>query len=163
MGKMGRLTAVGRSQRGMAYLALLIAVAVMGVGLAATASLWHEARQREKERELLFVGEQFRRAIQQYYENSLGIKKYPMALEELLQDWRYPGTRRYLRQMYRDPLTNDAKWGLVMAPQGGIMGVYSLGKGVPIKQAGFEAILAALEGKQSYAEWGFIYIPASPQ
>ena len=35
----------------------------MGVALAGTGMVWHTQVRREKERELLFVGNQFRRAI----------------------------------------------------------------------------------------------------
>lgn len=147
-------------QRGVAYLALLILVTAMGAALAATGTIWHETRQREKERELLFVGERYRRAILQYYESSLD-KKYPTTLDALLLDARMPGIRRYLRRPYRDPLTNSEKWGLVMAPQGGIMGVYSLAEGTPIKQANFAPRLVGFENKNSYADWKFVYVPAT--
>ena len=104
---------------------MLIAVAVIGVGLAATGQVWSHSRQREKEQELLFVGDQFRQAIGRYYEGTPGPAK------------RYPNPQRYLRKLYTDPMTGKAEWGLMQAPEGGIMGVYSLSNGVPVKQAGF--------------------------
>src|SRR3989338_7688399 len=113
-------------QRGFAFVALLIVVAAMGAALAASGTIWHQVQQRAKERELLFVGMQYRRAIQQYYEKSPGIKAYPRALATLLRDERLPGTQRHLRRPYRDPLTNSDQWELVLAPDGGIMGLYSL-------------------------------------
>lgn len=164
MARMARRIATGRGsgrKAGVAYLALLIVVAAMGAALAATGSLWHEVRQREKERELLFVGMQFRHAIRQYYESPAGQKKYPPTLEALLLDERTPAIRRYLRRPYRDPLTGSPEWGLVAAPQGGIMGVYSLAEGTPVKQANFPAELEWEEGKQSYAQWQFVYVPGS--
>ena len=156
---MARPITAGR-QWGVAYLALLIVVAAMGAALAASGTIWHEVHQREKERELLFVGERYRRAILQYYESSLGDRKYPPTLEALLLDARMPGTRRYLRRPYRDPLTYSDKWGLVQAPQGGIMGVYSLAEGTPIKQGNFPMMLVGFENKTSYADWKFVYIPS---
>lgn len=163
MGGMGRHSTVGSSQWGMAYLALLIVVAGIGIGLAAVGTLWQNTGQREKERELLFVGEQFRKAIRQYYEGSPGIKRYPMRLEDLLQDSRYPGIRRHLRQIYADPLMSRAQWGLVRAPDGGVMGVYSLADGAPIKQGSFKAGQANFEGKTGYAGWQFVYVPVGTQ
>lgn len=160
MVKMAQPTAAGK-QHGVAYLALLIVVAAMGAALAATGTIWHEVQQREKERELLFVGERYRRAIQQYYESSLGDKKYPPTLQILLLDTRMLEMRRYLRRPYCDPLTNSNKWGLVLAPQGGIMGVYSLAEGMPIRQANFLAPLTGFENKTSYADWKFVYIPST--
>lgn len=153
--------ATGKRQQGFLFLALLIVIATMGVGLAAVGSLWHEAQKRAKERELLFVGTQYRRAIQQYYETSPGGKKYPPTLEALLLDERTPSIRRHLRRPYRDPLTNGAAWGLVNAPQGGIMGIYSLSDGKPVKQANFPAQLNWEGGKTTYADWQFVYVPAA--
>lgn len=160
MAGMARLTAVGdASQRGVAFIALLIVIAAMGAALATTSTIWHQVQQRSKESELLFVGMQYRRAIEQYYERSPGIKAYPMTLEALLRDERLPSTRRYLRRPYRDPLTNSYQWGLVPAPGGGIMGVYSLAEGRPLKRANFPAELGWSGGTPSYADWKFTYVP----
>lgn len=151
----------GRRQAGFAYIAVLLAIAVLGVGQAAIGMVWHTASQREREQELLFIGEQFRKAIQQFYESSPGERRFPKSLDELLLDPRFPGTRRYLRQLYRDPMTNQPTWGLVFAPKGGIMGVYSTAPGRPMKQGGFAKNQAAFEGKASYSEWQFAYSPVN--
>ena len=153
--------AAGNRQRGVAFLGLLIVVAVMGVALGATATVWQQVQQREKERELLFIGLQYRRAIERYYEQSPGTKIYPPTLAVLLRDERLPGIRRYLRRPYRDPLTNADTWGLVPAPQGGIMGVYSLAPGQPIRRGNFPAELGWAGGGASYADWQFVYTPPS--
>jgi len=147
------------SQRGVAFLALLVIIAVMGTALGAAGTLWHQALQREKERELIFVGLQYRRAIQQYYDKSPGIKAYPPSLEALLRDERMPATMRYLRRPYRDPLTNSERWGIVPAPSGGIMGVFSLAEGRPIKRTNYPAELGWIGGRPSYADWQFVYLP----
>ena len=152
-------TATCRRQRGFLFLALLIVIATLGAGLAATGTFWHEVQQRAREQELLFVGMQYRRAIQQYYEASDGTRKYPPTLEALLLDERTPSIRRYLRRPYRDPLTNLPEWGLVNAPEGGIMGIYSLAPGQPIRRANFPAVLNWEAGLASYAEWKFVYVP----
>lgn len=162
MAKMAHRTAVGRPQAGVAYLAVLIVIAAMGAALGVTGSLWQHVQQREKERQLLFVGMQYRRAIQQYYESPVSQKRYPPTLEALLLDERSPAIRRYLRRLYRDPLTNSFDWGIVPAPQGGIMGVFSLAEGKPLKQANFPAELAWEGGKSSYAEWQFVFVTVNP-
>lgn len=153
--------AVSRSaQRGFTYLGLLFLIAVMGLALAATGTVASIDRQREKEKDLLFVGGQFRQAISRYYERSPGgLKQYPPNLEALLQDSRYPGTRRYLRKVYADPMTGKADWGLVEGPGGTLMGVYSLSNTKPLKVGNFNEVDHAFEGKPSYAEWKFVYIP----
>ena len=101
---------------GFTYIALLVLLAIMGIGLAATGIVFHHQAQREKEKQLLFVGEQIRHAIGRYYENSPGGgKQFPQTLENLLRDDRHPGTHRYLRQVYRDPMTNAKDWVLLRA------------------------------------------------
>src|SRR5262245_46206627 len=91
---------------GFTYIGLLIAIAVMGIGLAAIGPVSRTLQLRELESELLFAGDQIRRAIGEYYESSpAGLKQYPKKLEDLLRDNRYPGVRRYLRRLYFDPMT----------------------------------------------------------
>lgn len=149
-----------RRQHGFTYLALLIAVALIGIGLAAGSEVWSQSRQREKEQELLFIGEQFRGAIALYYERTPGaVKRYPQKLQDLLEDKRYVSLQRYLRKLYADPLTGKPDWGVVPAPGGGIMGVYSKSHDRPLKTANFPEHYAAFEGARRYSQWRFIYQP----
>jgi type II secretory pathway pseudopilin PulG len=107
-----------RAQRGFTYVGLLLAVALAGVALAAAGTLWSTTAKRDKELELLFVGDQFRRAIGAYYEGTPGAKRYPLKLEDLLEDKRLAVTRRHLRQLYADPMTGKADWELVRLADG---------------------------------------------
>lgn len=157
-GWMAARTAAGDA-RGFALLGVLIVVAAMGATLAAGGTLWHQLQLREKERELLFIGQQFRTAIRRYYEAVPARPSYPPNLEALLLDARLPSVQRYLRRIYRDPLSGSAEWGLVPAPGGGIMGVYSLATGTPVRTAGFPAGLGWTGSPQGYAEWKFIHVP----
>lgn len=159
MAKMERPTIRGSSQAGVAYLALLMVIAIMGGALAAVGTIWSTVEQRDKERELLFVGNQYRRAIMQYYESSPGDKKYPSRLDDLLSDSRFLGERRHLRQVYRDPMTNSTEWGIVRSPLGGIMGVHSQSTESALKRGSFPSQYRAFEEKQSYSEWKFEYVP----
>ena len=149
-----------RAQRGFTYIALLLAVALIGVGLIATSEVWSQSRQREKERQLLFIGNQFRQAIGRYYERTPGaVKRYPEKLQDLLEDKRYLVTQRYLRKIFRDPMTGKTEWGIIPAPGGGIMGVYSKSKDQPIKTAGFAKDDQSFEGARRYVQWRFVYQP----
>jgi len=147
---------------GFTYIGLLIFIALMGIALAGTGMIWHTQVRREKERDLLFVGDQFRRAIGQYYERSPGgDKRFPKSLDDLLLDKRYPATQRYLRRVYPDPITGMA-WGFVKGPEDRIVGVYSLSEGAPLKRAGFPADYEDFEGRERYREWRFVYAPPAP-
>jgi type II secretory pathway pseudopilin PulG len=151
-----------RRERGFTYLAMLLAVALIGIGLSAAAEVWSQSRQREKEQELLFIGDQFRRAIGLYYERTPGsVRRYPQRLEELLEDDRYLTRQRYLRRIFADPITGEREWGIVVAPEGGIMGVFSRSADRPLKTANFSEADKAFEGASRYSQWRFTYEPAS--
>jgi type II secretory pathway pseudopilin PulG len=147
-------------QRGFTYLVAMFAVAIAGLLLAAGSEVWSHSRQREMEKELLFVGGQFREAIGLYYQRTPGaVKRYPEKLEELLDDRRYLSLQRHLRKIYADPMTGKKQWGTVGAPGGGIMGVYSLSSKSSIKSANFDAKNEGLSNASSYSGWRFIYEP----
>jgi len=169
------VTALPRCGRdsGFTYLFVLFAVAIMGAGLAAVGELWQTHRLRASEVELLFVGDQYRRAIGAYYLNRGGCgperNRYPRQLADLLKDPRCPANVRYLRTLYADPVTNKPEWGLVRAPDGGIAGVYSLSEQRPFKEANFRFVDRDFEGKRAYKDWQFVHriaqagtIPAAP-
>jgi type II secretory pathway pseudopilin PulG len=157
-----------RDESGFTYLAVLFAVAFMGVGLAMTGQVWRTTVMREREAELLWVGGQYRLAIERYYKR--GAAQYPRSLDDLLKDPRDPGTRRYLRRRYSDPITGSHEWGLVKGPDGGIMGVYSRSGEKPLKTAGFRMENKAFEDAAAYSDWKFLYtlevsrlpVPAAP-
>lgn len=154
---MGSGSVVRPRQAGFTYLGVLALVAIMGAALGATAEVWHIAQQREKERQLLFAGQQFRLAIERYYLNSPGKdRRYPNSLDDLLKDPRHPDTRRYLRRIWRDPFTGEAEWGLVRGRDGGIVGVHSLSGTAPLKRANFGPGEAGFEAAASYADWVFM-------
>lgn len=146
---------------GFSYIGLLLLIAIAGVGMAAVGQVWHTEVKRENERELLFVGEQFRQAIASYYQSSIGdSKQYPASLEDLLLDHRLPVPRHHLRKIYRDPFTGSTEWGLIKL-QGRITGVYSLSAGKPLKRTGFPAEYEGFADAASYKDWRFSYSVAN--
>ena len=145
----------GSRQSGFTYVMVLILVAISGAFLAAVGTMWSSAAQREKEAELLFIGEEFRTAIASYYERSPGsVKMYPRTLEDLLYDKRYLTLQRHLRRIYIDPMTGQPDWATIPAPDGGVMGVHSRAKGPARKQLG------AMDVTSRYDEWRFLYEPS---
>lgn len=146
-------------QLGFTYLAVLFIVAVLTTGLALVGDVWDTAAKREKEAELLFIGNEYRNAIGRYYEATPGgVKRYPPALEDLLKDPRQPSTQRYLRKPYADPF-GGKEWGVLRAPDGGIAGIYSLSTETPLKSGNFKQRDAGFEEAQHYFDWQFIYSP----
>lgn len=154
-------------ERGFTYVGLLLAVAIMGAGLASIGELASTAAKREKEAELLFVGDQFARAIAQYVASSPGAQQYPPALEDLLADKRYPNVRRHLRRIYPDPITGRADWALIRGPGGGIVGVHSQSMARPLKVANFPKDYQSFANATTYSAWKFAGVaggsPAGPQ
>lgn len=166
---MARPSRTGSAVRaaGFTYLVVLFAVAIVGAGLATLGSAWSSLDQQAREAELLYVGHQFRLAIGRYYQKSAGAaKRYPASLDDLLKDPRFPGHERHLRRPYLDPMTASADWGLVAAPGGGIMGVFSKSAKRPLKEANFappnrifEEVSVRRGEELSYADWQFVYLP----
>lgn len=148
------------AERGFTYIWILFAVALAGIVLAAAGQLWQTEARREKEVELMFVGEQFRQAIGSYYESSPGMpKRYPESEEKLLFDDRFPIPKRHLRKIYFDPMTGRAEWGLIRKPGIGIVGVHSLSARKPFKRANFHERYATFADAVSYQDWMFVYTP----
>ena len=145
-----------RQSAGFTYLGLLLLVAVMGIALTVVSQVWQTMQRIDKEDELLFVGDQMRRALAFYAANASGGQRYPQRLEDLLKDPRYPDVRRYLRRIYPDPITGRADWGVVKGPGDAIMGVYSLSEDEPLKKTEFRLRDRDFEGKTKYSEWAFI-------
>lgn len=147
-------------QQGFSYLWLLFLIALMGFGLGAAMEVEALLAQRDQERALLEIGREFRAALRRYQENSPAgrPREYPATIEQLLQDDRHPGIRRYLRRLYPDPLTGKAEWGEVRVA-GRIVGIHSLSSRVPIRQDGFDPDDAAFKGARRYRDWVFTWPP----
>jgi len=148
---------VRRREEGFTYFAAMFLVAVMGLAAAGAATSWRLSWKREKEQELLVAGQEIRTAIERYViATPSGRRQYPRSLEELVRDPRVPGVMRHLRRLHVDPLTGR-EWGVVKSPDGGVMGVYSMAEGKPLKTGGFRLKEATFEGAKSYREWVFSY------
>ncbi len=140
---------------------VLMLIAIAGIGMAGVGVVWQQNAQREKEKELLFIGDEYRRAIASYYETSpSGAKEFPQSLDDLLLDKRFPNTKRHLRKLYADPITSNTAWGLIKQQQQ-ITGIYSVSKLVPIKKFGFPDQYETFSTALEYNDWKFNYLPNS--
>lgn len=147
-------------QQGFSYLIALFLVSMVAIISVRAMENIATTERREKEAELLWIGQAYKKAIRQYYENSPGtVKKFPKDLASLLIDDRATKIARPLRRLYRDPMTASEDWGVIRDKDGGIMGIYSLSETKPIKTAGFPNDLISFTGATRYSDWHFIYQP----
>jgi len=152
---------VPERQAGFTYIAVLVMVMIAGIMMSVSAQIWSTIMQREREEELLFRGTQIRNAIERW-NSPLPGQPPPMrlnSLEDLLKDPRAAGTVRYLRRLYKDPITGEDFAVLPPDPARGIVGVASTSKAEPLKQDNFPKIYKEFTGRLHYSEWQFIYRP----
>lgn len=157
-----------RAEKGFTYLAVLLLVFILLLSLGAASEHIATINKREREAELIFVGEQYRNAIASYYQNSPGgVKQLPLKLESLILDKRSINRVRHLRKLYQDPITDSNEWGLVNNPQGEITGVYSLSNESVLTTVNNPSLLQNIQvGENSanhslaaYSDWRFIFKP----
>jgi type II secretory pathway pseudopilin PulG len=98
-----------RAQAGYTLVILIVAVTVLNILVAAMLPLWSTAIKREKEEELVFRGFQYAEAIRVFHQR---FQRYPNRLQELLEV-----KPRSIRQLWKDPMTEDGKWGLIFQNQ----------------------------------------------
>jgi len=157
-------------EAGFTYIGLLVAITIIGISTAVVGQTWKTMAKADKERQLLWVGHQYRLAIQRYYEAKeldpahQGLKMYPAELKDLLKDPRSPGIHRYLRKIYKDPMTGKDDWAFAHPGQLGasldrISGVHSSSEAVPLKADNFDLDDSNFAGKTKYSEWVFEYPP----
>jgi type II secretory pathway pseudopilin PulG len=140
-------------QSGFTYLGMLALLTVMLMWAGAAVEVTHTQTRREQEEELLFVGQQYRTAIQGF-QTAMG--RLPGSLEEMLQVSLPAGPpKRFLRRIYPDPISGEMTWGVVTGPGGGIQGVYSRSELKPLKQTGFEKENMTFSGALTYSDWKF--------
>lgn len=114
-----------KTSQGFAYLAVLFMVAALSISMGVVAPHEYTVQTREKERDWLFIGGQYQRAIASYYQQSPnGLNELPATVDDLILDKRFIAPVRHLRQAYADPLTGE-DWGLVRHEDGKLSGVYS--------------------------------------
>ena len=135
---------------------LLALIVLIGLLLAAAGEVTATATRREREAQLLWVGHQYRAAIERYVNRR---RAYPATLADLLGAAPdAPLQVRYLRSLYPDPMTNAADWILVPAPNGGVMGVASSSQRAPLKTGGFDAADQEFVDATTYGDWKFVFL-----
>lgn len=159
--------------KGFSYTFIVFIMLLIGIGMAGAGKVWKKTMQREREAELLFRGNQIKMAIETYYKSGhAGMQFLPREMEDLLKDKRSLTVKRYLRQMYTDPMALDGKWDIVKSPDGRLMGVRTKSTKEPIKKKDFFPELSdkeykeykmSFEGKSKYNDWIFAFNPNKGQ
>ncbi len=144
-------------QGGIVLLAALVFLFITTLAATAMIELQRTQTQRAKEAELLFVGDQFRRAIKSYYSTVPAgrTQALPRSLDDLLEDSRFTMPVRHLRRIYLDPMTGQADWVLVQGA-GGILGIHSRSTASTFKKRDFPIQYSGFQDKETYADWIFV-------
>ncbi len=149
-----------RGERGFAMAALLVALVVMSVAMSVMLPVWRTLSVREREEELIWRGQQYDRAVQLY-------RKKTSAPGAPSIDVLVKG--RFLRQKYLDPITRGDFEVVGVSPVGN-----TNAPGVQQPKIGFGQLIGGvrskskarsfreLDGKKTYAEWQFVYVPWKP-
>jgi type II secretory pathway pseudopilin PulG len=96
-----------KHRRGYTLVALVIGLTVMAILIAAVLPLASAESQRDKEAELIFRGFQYAEGIRTFKRR---YGRYPNTLAEMFEM-----RPRTLRKLWKDPMTNSDKWGLITA------------------------------------------------
>lgn len=157
-----RASGLNGHQRGYTYTVLLVVIAVVMASAAVAARVSSQVQQRAMERELLFRGDLYRRAIKSYYETGLP-HRFPKSIKDLIDDPRFVNIH-HLRRAWTDPMSPPGtQWTLILNDQGEITGVASRSGRKPIKVAGFPARYKQFKKAETYRDWKFIFDPSEMQ
>lgn len=96
-----------KGARGYTLVALIVGLTVMAILIAAVLPMASAESQRDKEAELIFRGFQYAEGIRNFRRR---YGRYPNALKEMFEM-----RPRTLRKLWKDPMTNSDKWGLITA------------------------------------------------
>ena len=102
-----------RAERGYMLLVFVLFTAILFIGVYRILPKAVFEGQRQKEEELIFRGQQYRRAIQLYVRK---FGRYPASLDDLEDT----NDLRFIRQLYPDPMTPEGEWRLIHIAPGGV-------------------------------------------
>ncbi len=124
------------SESGSFLVVIMVIVAITSIALGTVVQSWSVRLRRDKEAELIFRAQQYVKAILAYRKEHAG--QFPTNLEVLFE----PGPRqlRYIRKLYKDPLAENGRWGLLYLVPGG--------------RAVIDVVAAQKAQQQKESQWG---------
>ena len=129
---------------------MLVIVSAMAFGASRLELAESYRLRRDKEEELLFRGREYARAIKAFSKKN---NRYPRELAELM-DEKSPQKRRFIRQLYKDPITGK-DFNPVLTPEGMVIGVRSSSKAAPFRKVAFDDAPKDFDKAKTYADWKF--------
>jgi type II secretory pathway pseudopilin PulG len=93
-----------RNDSGFSIVVLLASITIMLVVMGAAVPTWKYIMKNDREEELYFRGDQIARGIERYQRKNGNT--LPVSLELMVKG-------RYLRKVYKDPMTKDGKWRII--------------------------------------------------
>lgn len=102
--------ASNRKRAAFTLLTLVVAVTLLNIAAAAALPAWSHIIQHDNEEELIFRGLQYAEAIRVF---QIRFGRFPTNLKELRET-----EPRCLRQLWKNPLSEDGRWALVPAGVG---------------------------------------------
>src|SRR5215467_5531789 len=106
-------------QQGYALLLVIFMATVLLIFATMAAPDIKTEGQREKEKEMIWRGRQYARAVKLYYRK---MGRFPTSIDDLVKP--KVGSLRFLRQAYKDPMNKeDGSWRLIyVGPAGQLIG-----------------------------------------
>ena len=160
-----------RGEQGFSLVALIGSITIMFILMAAATPTWRYIMKNDREEELLFRGGEIADAIVRFQKKNGNA--YPTSLDQLVKG-------RFLRRLYKEPMSKDGKWRLVHQGQAvvpGSPGTRSEGTGTPppptprpagpspsgttmgaiigVSSTSTEKSLRVFNGRTQYNEWVF--------
>ena len=151
------LRAIGK-QSGILMIRAMGALTLMAIMALQLRSHWQRDHIRELEQELLFRGRQYVTAINAYIQANPG--RHPDSLQDLYD-------KKFIRQLYPDPMTDHGEWYLVMRPgtpenktlqiisSAQLSGFLSHSQLVGVCSTCTDEAMLEYSEKQRYSEWAF--------
>jgi type II secretory pathway pseudopilin PulG len=111
-------------EHGFTYLFVLVAIAILSIGLDQVSEVWTTTARRQQLEQLDWIGEQYVNALGSYYESTPGrAKAFPVTVTELLEDRRFAISRRHLRELYPNPASPVGEWEMIIGADLRVHGV----------------------------------------
>ncbi len=95
-----------RGEEGYNLAMLIVGITILNIMVAVALPLWSYVIRRDREEETIFRGLQYAEAVRVFRQRN---GRYPVSLEELVKI-----EPRSIRQLWREPLSKDGEFGLVV-------------------------------------------------